>query len=135
MVIQKENVHEDEATGKKVEDIICERIGSFGRWHVIFFLLVIVPVKFCAYTVSLGIIFLAPRTTFRCVETNFTDVIEDSTCYSDCIKYQYYSQFESTIISEWDLVCDRAWLANLVQTLNMCGILVGSIVFGYISDR
>lgn len=135
MVIKKENVHEDEATGKEVEDIISERIGSFGRWHVMFFLLVIVPVKFSGYTVSLGIIFLAPRTTFRCVETKLTDVIENSTCYSDCIKYQYYSQFESTIISEWDLVCDRAWLAHLVQTLNMCGILVGSIVFGYISDR
>lgn len=135
MVIEKENVHDDEATGREVEDIIDERIGSFGKWHIIFFLLVIVPVKFSAYTVSLGIIFLAPHTTFRCIETNITDVIENSTCYSDCIKYQYYSQLESTIISEWDLICDRAWLANLVQTLNMCGILVGSIVFGYISDR
>lgn len=135
MVIEIENVHDDEATGREVEDIIDKRIGSFGKWHIIFFLLVIVPVKFSAYTVSLGIIFLAPHTTFRCIKTNFTDVIENSTCYSDCIKYQYYSQFESTIISEWDLICDRAWLANLVQTLNMCGILVGSIAFGYISDR
>lgn len=135
MVIKSENVHEEESGAKKAEDVLCERIGSFGRWHVIFLLLVILPVKMSAYIVSLNIIFLAPRTTFRCVETNFTGIVENSTCYKDCMNYKYYSQFDNTIISEWDLVCDRAWLANLMQTLNMCGFLIGSIVFGYVSDR
>lgn len=72
MEIEKENVHGDEATGKKVIDIICERIGSYGRRHVIFILFVIVPVKVSACSVSLGTLFLAPRTTCRCVQSSNT---------------------------------------------------------------
>ncbi|KAL4719751.1 hypothetical protein ACJJTC_013311 [Scirpophaga incertulas] len=84
----------------------------------------------------LGIIFLAPKTTFRCIQgmENRSDYL-NATCYHDCLKYEYFSEFDSSIISEWDLICDRAWLVNLVQMIFMFGVLVGSIIFGFIADR
>ncbi|XP_032872072.1 solute carrier family 22 member 6-A-like isoform X3 [Amblyraja radiata] len=45
------------------------------------------------------------------------------------------SQFSTTIVTEWDLVCERHALRHLVQSLYMAGVLAGSVVFGRLSDR
>lgn len=122
----------------KFEDTLTNAIGRFGRWHIMLLVVLIVPTKMSAMWAQMAIIFLAPKTTFYCVErNNITQdtVIENETCYSDCVKYEYVSEFDNTIISEWDLICERKWLTNFTQTVCMFGILVGSIVFGFIADR
>ncbi|XP_064359233.1 solute carrier family 22 member 6-A-like [Dromaius novaehollandiae] len=45
------------------------------------------------------------------------------------------SEFPSTIVTEWDLVCGARGLRQLAQSLFMAGVLVGGIVFGALSDR
>ncbi|XP_072887466.1 solute carrier family 22 member 6-A-like [Hemitrygon akajei] len=45
------------------------------------------------------------------------------------------SQFTMTIVTEWDLVCNRKPLRHMAQSLYMAGILVGSIILGRLSDR
>ncbi|KAM9347930.1 solute carrier family 22 member 6 [Symphorus nematophorus] len=41
----------------------------------------------------------------------------------------------STIISDWDLVCDMRSLKQMGQTIYMGGVLVGALVFGGLADR
>ncbi|XP_017273509.1 solute carrier family 22 member 6-like isoform X2 [Kryptolebias marmoratus] len=41
----------------------------------------------------------------------------------------------STIISDWDLVCDLRSYKQIGQTIYMGGVLVGAFVFGSLSDR
>ncbi|XP_069569331.1 solute carrier family 22 member 6 isoform X1 [Brachyistius frenatus] len=41
----------------------------------------------------------------------------------------------STIISDWDLVCDLRSLKQMGQTTYMGGVLVGALIFGGLSDR
>uniref|UniRef100_A0A1A7XEL4 Solute carrier family 22 member 6 n=2 Tax=Iconisemion striatum TaxID=60296 RepID=A0A1A7XEL4_9TELE len=41
----------------------------------------------------------------------------------------------STIISDWDLVCDLRSLKEMAQTVYMGGVLTGAFVFGGLSDR
>ncbi|XP_029643937.1 organic cation transporter protein-like [Octopus sinensis] len=41
----------------------------------------------------------------------------------------------SSIISEFDLVCEKKWLRSTLQSVYFVGYLFGSIVFGVISDR
>ncbi|XP_073207943.1 solute carrier family 22 member 6-A-like isoform X2 [Lepidochelys kempii] len=45
------------------------------------------------------------------------------------------SIFTSTIITEWDLVCDSRQLKQMAQSIYMAGILAGGIIFGGLSDR
>ncbi|XP_044147569.1 solute carrier family 22 member 16 isoform X1 [Bufo gargarizans] len=50
--------------------------------------------------------------------------------------YQYdHSHLESSIVTDWDLVCDHEWLAKLTQPTFMLGVLIGAVVFGDIADR
>ncbi|XP_061900613.1 solute carrier family 22 member 16 [Entelurus aequoreus] len=46
-----------------------------------------------------------------------------------------HSEVYQSIVTDWDLVCDRAWLAKLCQPTFMLGVLVGALVFGDIADR
>ncbi|XP_061461757.1 solute carrier family 22 member 6-A-like [Rhineura floridana] len=45
------------------------------------------------------------------------------------------SMFTRTIISEWDLVCDSRTLSQMAQSLYMAGVLIGSVLYGSLSDR
>ena len=64
-----------------------------------------------------------------------------STCQNeleDIVKCQNFvydpSIFESTAITDFNVVCDQAYLRTLSTTVSMCGLLFGSMFFGWISD-
>ncbi|XP_031766606.1 organic cation transporter protein-like isoform X2 [Galleria mellonella] len=45
------------------------------------------------------------------------------------------SEVGDTIISEWNLVCDRAYLTSLAEVFFLVGVGIGGVVGGWISDR
>ncbi|KAM9221896.1 LOW QUALITY PROTEIN: solute carrier family 22 member 20-like [Dugong dugon] len=47
----------------------------------------------------------------------------------------YCSVFPSTIVTEWDLVCEARTLHDLAQSVYMADVLVGAAVFGSLADR
>ncbi|KAF8778718.1 Organic cation transporter protein like [Argiope bruennichi] len=52
-----------------------------------------------------------------------------------CTNWEYDSSFyPSTIIDEWDLVCDREWLISFSVSIYNVGYLVAVLVFGQFSD-
>ncbi|XP_072391461.1 organic cation transporter protein-like isoform X1 [Diabrotica undecimpunctata] len=111
------------------EDIIQKCIGVLGRWHI-WLCFVIFLVKFGVSWHQLSIVFLAPPINYYCIN-NATDK-----CLSNCTHYQYdTSIFTNTISMEWDLVCSKSYLLSLTQTLTMLGILVGNMLFGFLSDK
>ncbi|XP_013931688.1 PREDICTED: solute carrier family 22 member 16-like [Thamnophis sirtalis] len=46
-----------------------------------------------------------------------------------------HTNWQSTIVTEWDLVCQQEWLAKLTQPTFMLGVLVGAVIFGDLADR
>lgn len=63
---------------------------------------------------------------------NGTKTVE-STCADGFVYDQ--SEVEQSIVTDWDLVCEREWLAKLTQPTFMLGVLIGALVFGDIADR
>ncbi|XP_066463081.1 solute carrier family 22 member 16 [Eleutherodactylus coqui] len=60
----------------------------------------------------------------------------NKTSYSCSDGYEYdYTNLESSIVTDWDLVCDQEWLAKFVQPTFMLGVLIGAVAFGDIADR
>lgn len=124
-------------TASSKEDGIANLIGQFGKWQFLVFATISL-VKLSSGWVQMAILFLTPKLIFWCTEFRNTapQIVDNSTCYSDCLKYDYdATPFDNTIISEWDLVCERSWLASFTQMVLQLGILLGSIVFGFLSDR
>ncbi|KAJ3606521.1 hypothetical protein NHX12_026042 [Muraenolepis orangiensis] len=46
-----------------------------------------------------------------------------------------HSEVYQSIVTDWDLVCEGAWLAKLCQPTFMLGVLAGALVFGDLADR
>ncbi|KAK3892126.1 hypothetical protein Pcinc_004093 [Petrolisthes cinctipes] len=46
-----------------------------------------------------------------------------------------YSQYQSTVVTEWDLVCERRVIYSTTQAIVMVGKLLGFICFGYLIDK
>ncbi|XP_064407780.1 solute carrier family 22 member 6-B-like [Latimeria chalumnae] len=71
------------------------------------------------------------------LEPNRTLVNATGTETEPCMDGWTYdrSVFSSSIVSEWDLVCELRGLRQMVQSTYMGGYLVGSIIFGSLSDR
>lgn len=56
--------------------------------------------------------------------------------FQKCTNWDYdRSEVGNTIISEWDLVCDRATLTNLAEVVFLVGVGVGGVLGGWISDK
>ena len=125
-----------QTTQIKKEDGLADLIGHFGKWQCIV-LITVSLVKFSSGWVQMAILFLTPSLNFWCKTFENSDGIgENMTCYGDCVEYEYdTSPFGNTIISEWDLVCSRSWLASFTQMVLQFGILIGSVLFGFLSDR
>lgn len=46
-----------------------------------------------------------------------------------------YNPYSKTIVTEWDLSCDKSWIGSVIITTQMCGVLFGSYLSGHVGDR
>ena len=138
-------------------DDVLQSVGAFGKFQyktVIIIGLISALTSACIYAT----IFIAAEPEFICTkiattistsELNVTDADESDTCaiwsqlnsanynLSDSHNYTCYfdkQQYDKTIITEFDLVCDRQYLAGLTQTSHILGSTFG-FCGGIIGDK
>ncbi|KAJ2952347.1 hypothetical protein O0L34_g4632 [Tuta absoluta] len=128
-----ENQNEEEIE----EDYVAKCMGSFGLYQTIVCTIAGLS-RFTAMWNIQSLIFITPQTDFKCKQfrENVSVAVKNSTCYDDCLKYEFFnSVFENTLISRFGLICDKAWMTTFAQTVLILGVIVGSWLFGWISDR
>lgn len=114
---------------KKV-DPITVHLGDMGPYQF-WFCMLIYASKFPVAWVQLGHIFFAAPTKYECV-----DPVGADPCSSSCLKAEHNrSVFEETIVTEFNLVCGRAWMSSMSQTIVMLGIMLGNMAFGVWADK
>ena len=128
---------------------VSDITGDWGPWQRNIFLFLFTGAIFSAFH-GLGVTFYAPDIEFWCSDdaenvdpdesiwSNSTDQCKlqiDGTTVK-CNQWSYDKSFyQSSIISEWDLVCDKSWLASFSQSSYMIGMMVSTILFGFLSDK
>lgn len=134
-------------------DQVLESLGRFGTFQVLFFLCVSFIYMRGAWPV-MGILFLGGDPGHHCqvpVNESISDVIpvDSSGNYEKCqIKslltnqttpcsngWTYGDEFDSTILTEWDLVCDDNFMVDLSSTIYMVGNTVGALCLTPLSDK
>ena len=118
-------------------DLVFSEIGEFGRGQRCYTAVLCLFNCYGAWHMMLYA-FIAFKFEFLCQARD-----QDSPNYSECpanavdhcqeITFDVADQ--STIVSEWNLVCDRAWLGPLTMSVFMLGVMVGAFVMGTLADR
>ncbi|XP_055382787.1 organic cation transporter protein-like [Condylostylus longicornis] len=143
-------------------DDVITHLGEFGRYQKRIYVLVCLPAISCAFHKLAGV-FLLAKPEHRCLLPfeNDTKTIEyelptsllntsypyDNLLgkYSQCEYFWnestihcskwVYDKYKNSAVTEWDMVCSRSWLTATSDSLFMLGVLLGSIIFGQLSDK
>ncbi|XP_078124183.1 solute carrier family 22 member 6-B [Sander vitreus] len=145
-------------------DEILSAVGGFGKYQKILYIWICLPQILLAFHMMVSI-FTGSTPPHHCRESsssvggnqsNFLGTLSlnfslsNSSCFSSddllesnrtervpCRQGWVYSKetFQSTTVTEWDLVCNKAGLNSLSSSIYMFGLLVGSVLFGAMADR
>uniref|UniRef100_A0A8D2KV04 Major facilitator superfamily (MFS) profile domain-containing protein n=1 Tax=Varanus komodoensis TaxID=61221 RepID=A0A8D2KV04_VARKO len=127
---------------------LLEQVGGMGRFQVLNVAMLCFPVVMMAAH-NLLQNFTAAMPGHRCrisandtcgwpvLDRNFTGLEAPGAELEPCLDGWTYegSVFASTIVTEWDLVCDFRNLQQMAQSIYMAGVLLGAVVFGGLSDK
>ncbi|XP_035675458.1 organic cation transporter protein-like [Branchiostoma floridae] len=131
-------------------------LGDFGLYQTIIYVLICVSGQFTQAWHMLSMAFLGGLPEHHCkvpgVNRNHSipsSLVDGREVYSQCSMYKNFSidnstvpcengweySFQSTIVTEWDLVCDKSALVETSESVFMVGVMVGSLIFGQLSDH
>ncbi|XP_072031893.1 solute carrier family 22 member 15-like isoform X3 [Amphiura filiformis] len=111
-------------------DKILENVGTFGKIQKLHYMIICFS-SLCGAQYVLSLTFIGISPGYKCKDR---PEAEDP-CALDppCEQFVYGDQFTS-IITEWDLVCEKEKYAGYAQSVVFSGFLIGNIVIGTICD-
>ncbi|XP_071941426.1 organic cation transporter protein-like [Antedon mediterranea] len=133
-------------------DECLKKIGGFGRYQVI--LLIVAPIIQGVFTSwqIMSSIFILYTPSHHCKTDEKIDVaipIEEDGTFAKCSMYTFdgnettscvdgwvYEESDkvTSLVTEFDLVCDQAILSPNAISIFFCGVLAGAVITGQLSD-
>lgn len=114
---------------------------EFGRYQKLILLLIGAMSMLSAMAVF-SLVFTDANPGLICNKINETINLEENTCdiwkehstNNTIYECKYDTQnYGQTIVTEWDLICSKEYMAALTQTIFLAGTF-SAILFGYLSD-
>ena len=94
--------------------------NAYAAWHMLQFTFVGFAIKFECYTAD--------------QDTPYYNVCPANRM-AKCQRVVFANaETESTIVSEWNLVCDREWMAPFSMSVFMAGVMIGALLLGAVAD-
>ncbi|KAM0885081.1 hypothetical protein ACQ4PT_030577 [Festuca glaucescens] len=113
-----------------IDDALAEHAGEFGRWQLRHF--VLVSAAWALEALNTMVIIFADRGPAMACPAG------DGQCGDPCAGaaagWVWTQGTGSSTVAEWGLVCGERYKVGLVQALFFAGCLIGSGVFGHLSD-
>ena len=160
LVEKKEETVKKKKTIPDFEDLVSQ-LGEFGLYQKILYLALWLPAASMSIGIYSSV-FLEFVPDYHCDSPCFQDDpnlanqlknldepactipqswLNSTTCtngLTDVVKCQTFVYdpkiFHSTAITDFNVVCDHSYLRTISTTVSMCGLLFGSMLFGWISD-
>ncbi|XP_063823703.1 solute carrier family 22 member 1-like [Ostrinia nubilalis] len=114
------------AKGKilKLHNPIEKHFNVITPYHYYFFFLIFLS-KLPIFWHVLNLIFLTPPMKYSC---------EGGCPYCPYLSWDR-SVFSETMQTKFNLVCDKTWLVSFSNSISYVGTLIGSLLFGFLSDK
>ncbi|XP_074598887.1 organic cation transporter protein-like isoform X2 [Brevipalpus obovatus] len=131
------------ATDKSSEDTdydgpiehVSDLIGSWGPFQKRLFLLAIIVYAVSPFS-NASIDYYMIKSDFWCADARSQPAkSQANSCDVKSCNQWIHNTTRTTLIKEWDLVCDRFWIASLALSSYQFGYLISSFLIGIISDR
>ncbi|KAL0883589.1 hypothetical protein ABMA27_015740 [Loxostege sticticalis] len=117
----------------KFNNPIEKHFDKITRYHVYFFFLIFLS-KLPVFWHVLNLIFLSPPIDYHCISGGFVGNTTKNEC--PCIEPEWdRSVFLETMQTKFNLICDKKWLVSFSQSMSYVGTLIGSLLFGVLSDK
>lgn len=115
-------------------DDILKRIGEFGPWQRAIYILSCVFVLIPSGLHTAGVPFITGTPKFQCATPDVE--CEVNKCCKNCTNYAFIGPYAyNSTVTEYNLICDRAFIGANVQAVFGAGMLLGSFIFGAVSDN
>ncbi|KAK6174804.1 hypothetical protein SNE40_013382 [Patella caerulea] len=120
-------------------DQIVEEIGSFGKFQILVIFMVMVPKLAIGYNMLI-MSYGAYVTDWWCVDDVMSNNSRNNVTYKYCSSddnstcSRVYDEYTRTVVTEWDLMCERKWITPIITSIQMAGVLVGAVIAGQSAD-
>ncbi|XP_074598883.1 organic cation transporter protein-like [Brevipalpus obovatus] len=113
---------------------VSDLIGSWGPFQRRIFVLAILVYAVSPFS-NASIDYYMIKSDFWCENSASQPISQPRSCDVKSCDRWVHNTTRTTLIKEWDLVCDRFWIASLALSSYQLGYLISCLVIGIISDR
>lgn len=116
----------------KLKNPIEKQFNVVTRYHYFLFFIIFAS-KLPGLWHILNLIFLSPPMKYYC-DSDDKSTNDSNTCPCDEPSWDR-TVFSETVQTKFGIYCENSWLISFSESMSYVGLLVGSLSFGFLSDR